>query len=47
MSFMNTVKLQKQDDGYKILWDSSVIFPDLKDEYKVRVTTLDSTRGIY
>ena len=45
MSFMNTVKLQKQDDGYKILWDSSVIFPDLKDEYKVRVTTLDSTRG--
>lgn len=45
MSFMNTVKLQKQDDGYKILWDSSAIFPDLKDEYKVRVTTLDSTRG--
>ena len=45
MSFMNTVKLQKQDDGYKILWDSSVIFPELKDEYKVRVTTLDSTRG--
>lgn len=45
MSFMNTVKLQKQDDEYKILWDSSAIFPDLKDEYKVRVTTLDSTRG--
>lgn len=45
MSFMNTVKLQKQDEGYKILWDSSVIFPDLKDEYKVRVSTLDSTRG--
>lgn len=45
MSFMNTVKLQKQDDGYKILWNSSVIFPDLKDEYKVRVSTLDSTRG--
>lgn len=45
MNFMNTVKLQKSDDGYKILWDSSVIFPDLKDEYKVRVSTLDSTRG--
>ena len=45
MSFMNTVKLQKQDEGYKILWNSSVIFPDLKDEYKVRVSTLDSTRG--
>ena len=45
MNFMNTVKLQKSDDSYKILWDSSVIFPDLKDEYKVRVSTLDSTRG--
>ena len=45
MNFMNTVKLQKQDEGYKILWNSSVIFPDLKDEYKVRVSTLDSTRG--
>ena len=45
MNFMNTVKLQKDDDGYKILWDSTVIFPDLKDEYKIRVATLDSTRG--
>ena len=45
MNFMNTVKLQKQDEGYKILWNSSVIFADLKDEYKVRVSTLDSTRG--
>ena len=45
MNFMNTVKLQKDDDGYKILWDSTVIFPDLRDEYKIRVTTLDSTRG--
>ena len=45
MNFMNIAKLQKSDDGYKILWDSSVIFPDLKDEYKVRVSTLDSTRG--
>ena len=45
MNFLNTVKLQKSDEGYKILWDSSVIFPDLKDEYKVRVSTLDSTRG--
>ena len=45
MNFLNTVKLQKSDDGYKILWNSSVIFPDLKDEYKVRVSTLDSTRG--
>lgn len=45
MNFMNTVKLQKDDDGYKILWNSTVIFPDLKDEYKIRVATLDSTRG--
>ena len=45
MNFLNTVKLQKTEEGYKILWDSSVIFPDLKDEYKVRVSTLYSLRG--
>lgn len=45
MNFMNSIKIKKVDGEYKIIWDSSVIFPDLKDEYKVRVTDLKSTRG--
>ena len=45
MNFMNTVKVKKVDGEYKIIWDSSVIFSDLKDNYKVRVTALESTRG--
>ena len=45
MNFMNTVKIKKVDGKYKILWDSQVIFPDLKEGYKVRVTALESTRG--
>ena len=45
MNFMNTVKVKKVDGEYKIVWNSAVIFPELKDEYKVRVTTLESTRG--
>lgn len=45
INFMNTVKVKKVDGEYKIIWDSSVIFSDLKDNYKVRVTALESTRG--
>lgn len=44
-NFVNTIKSKKVEEGYKILWNSSVIFSDLKDEYKIRVTTLNSTRG--
>lgn len=45
INFMNTIKVKKVEGSYKIIWDSSVIFSDLKDDYKVRVTTLESTRG--
>lgn len=45
ISFLNTIKVKNTDNVYKIQWDSTIIFPDLKDEYKVRVDTLDSTRG--
>ena len=45
INFLNTIKVKNTNDVYKILWDSSIIFPDLKNEYKVRVDTLDSTRG--
>ncbi len=44
-NFVNTVKVKKDGEEYKILWNSSVIFSELKDEYKVRVTSLKSTRG--
>ena len=45
INFMNTAKVKKEEGSYKIIWDSSVIFSELKDEYKVRVTDLKSTRG--
>lgn len=44
-SFINTAKMKKVGDDYKIIWDSSMIFPDLKDNQKVRVATLTHTRG--
>lgn len=44
-NFVNTIKTKKVDGEYKIVWNSSVIFSDLKDEYKIRVSTLESTRG--
>ena len=45
INFMNNVQVKNVDGEYKIVWNSSVIFPDLKDEYKVRVSTIESTRG--
>lgn len=45
MNYINTTKLIKEEEKYKLIWDSSVIFPDLKDEYKVRVENLISVRG--
>lgn len=44
-NFVNTIKVRKVEEKYKIVWNSSVIFSDLKDEYKIRVDSLDSTRG--
>lgn len=45
ISFSNTVNLVKEDDTYKINWSSNLIFPSLKNEYKVRVSTLEAKRG--
>lgn len=45
ISFDNTIFLQKENDTYKIEWKSNLIFPDLKENYKVRISTLESTRG--
>lgn len=44
-SFINNAKVKLVDNQYKILWNSSVIFPELKDNEKVRVDTVKYTRG--
>ncbi len=44
-SFINTAKMKLEGEDYKIIWDSSIIFPDLKDNQKVRVATLSHARG--
>ena len=45
MNYLNTTKVIKEEEKYKVMWNSSVIFPDLKEEYKIRVEDLKSTRG--
>lgn len=45
-SFINTAKIKHKDDKYIIIWDSSMIFPDLKNDQKIRVNKLESKRGI-
>ncbi len=45
ISFDNTVDLYKENDIYKIEWKSNLIFPELNDDYKVRISTLEATRG--
>ncbi len=46
MSFSNTANLVKNaENGYDIEWSSSLIFPELQEDYKVRVETLEGTRG--
>ncbi len=45
VNFMNSLKMKNVDGKYKIVWDSSAIFSELKNEYKVRVSNIKSTRG--
>lgn len=46
ISFSNTVSLTKdKEQAYKIDWSSTLIFPDLKKDYTVRLQTLEATRG--
>ena len=45
ISFVNTVNLVIEDKEYKIDWSSSMIFPELRDTDKVRVSTIQSSRG--
>lgn len=46
VDFDNQMTLVKnKDKEYRIEWDSTLIFPALKDEYKVRVETRTARRG--
>lgn len=46
LSFDNQINLNRgKDKTYRIHWDSSVIFPELKEEYKVQVQTSPARRG--
>lgn len=47
LEFRNTVFIENdEENGYKISWNSSVIFPDLKDAtYKVKISTIKAKRG--
>ena len=46
INFTNKSSMIKKDGQYKIKWKSSDIFPDLDEDEKVRVVTLESERGI-
>ena len=46
ISFGNSVIVKNTKDGFKIVWNSKVIFPELEDSEKVRVDTIAAKRGI-
>ena len=43
--FDNEAFLVKEEKEYKLEWSSELIFPQLKEDYKVRVETLSGKRG--
>ena len=46
IEFENTATLIKNEDNqYKINWSSNLIFPELNNDYKVRVSTIEGKRG--
>lgn len=45
ISFDNKMKMVKEDKYYRIDWDSTLIFPSLKDGYKVQINTEPAVRG--
>lgn len=45
ISFSNTAKIVKENKEYKLKWSSSMIFPELRNTDKVRVSTLEGKRG--
>ena len=45
VEFDNSVVLVKEDNEYKLNWSNSIIYPDLGDNDKIRVRTLEAERG--
>lgn len=45
ISFENKALFLKGEDGYKLVWDDSMIFPNLTSTDKVRVSTTQAERG--
>ena len=45
VSFMNKAIITKKDGVSKIKWSSKLIFPELEEDYKVRVETMLAKRG--
>lgn len=46
VEFENTAKLSRDDNKkYKIEWSSNLIFPELNNDYKVRVSSTEGKRG--
>lgn len=45
MKFSNSAKVKKEDDKYKLVWDSKLIFPELTNDSKLRINTNKSKRG--
>lgn len=45
VSFSNSMNLIKENRKYKIVWNSKLIFPELEEDYKVKITTLKAIRG--
>ena len=45
INFSNTSYFTKEDEDYKLDWSSNDIFPELENNYKVRVETIEADRG--
>ena len=45
IDFTNVARLVKEDKEYKINWSSSMIFPELRNTDKVRVSSIEAKRG--
>lgn len=45
IDFENTAKLLKNNKTYKLIWNDTLIFPDLKDNYSVSVKSTEAQRG--
>ncbi len=45
ISFENKALFLKDEEGYQLVWDDSLIFPNLASTDKVRVSTTQAERG--